>query len=94
MQIDGADAGDGVIEHGLHNVIRTPGCLHAAGGGASEVVQPSIGDARRLIERRLELGEAGDFSATFDLAHLGPRGVILGSVHDTQQAARLVLGAS
>ena len=30
----------------------------------------------------------------FDLAHLGHRGVTLGRVHDTQQAAKLVLGAS
>jgi len=32
--------------------------------------------------------------APFDLGHLGHRGVNLGKVHDTQQAARLVLGAS
>ena len=30
----------------------------------------------------------------FDLAHLGHRGVNLGKVHDSQQAARLVLGAA
>ena len=32
--------------------------------------------------------------ATFDLAFLGHRGVNLGKVHDTQQAARLTIGAS
>ena len=32
--------------------------------------------------------------STFDLAHLGHRGVTLGRVHDTRQAARLALGAS
>jgi DNA polymerase-1 len=32
--------------------------------------------------------------STFDLAFLGHRGVNLGKIHDTQQAARLTLGAS
>ena len=67
--------------------------LQVYGGGARVAVidiAKAGAEALGLMQGR----SAVIHGATFDLAHLGHRGVDLGRVHDTQQAARLTLGAS
>jgi ribonuclease D len=63
------------------------------GGGARAAVI-DIAKAGAGVLGLLQGLSAVIHGSTFDLAHLGHRGVSLGRVHDTQQAARLALGAS
>jgi DNA polymerase I-like protein with 3'-5' exonuclease and polymerase domains len=63
-------------------------------GGKGRVAIVDIDKTGAEALELLEGVSAVIHGSPFDLAHLGHRGVNLGKVHDSQQAARLVLGAS
>ena len=63
-------------------------------GGGARVAVIDIAAAGAGVLRLLQGVSAVTHGSVFDLGFLGYRGVNLGRVHDSQQAARLVLGAS
>jgi hypothetical protein len=70
--------------------IRT---IQAFGGGARAAVV-DLFKAGPEVLGLLQGAAAVIHGIVFDLGHLGHRGVNLGKAHDTQQAARLTIGAS
>ena len=63
-------------------------------GGGPRVAVVDIAKTGAEALKLLQGVTAVIHGAPFDLAHLGHRGVNLGRVHDTQQAARLTIGAN
>ena len=63
-------------------------------GGKARAAVVDVTKAGANVLQLLQGADAVIHNAPFDLAHLGHRGVDLRKVHDTQQAARLTIGAA